>query len=106
MSDIPPGIEIEPIWLVEVPYTAEAAVRRPAHRPEHLARIADLMQRGRIIEAGGCADFSKAVLLVRGTSEAEALRLITEDVYTRSGVWQSPTARAFGRVRIPGSRPV
>lgn len=98
MSDLPPGIEIETVYLVEVPYTPEAPDRRPACRPEHLARVAALMRDGTIIEAGGCTDFSKAVFLVRAANAAEALRLIDEDVYTRAGVWHSPTAQRFGRV--------
>jgi hypothetical protein len=51
-----------------------------------------------VIEAGGCADFSKAVLLIRAADAAAALALIEEDVYTRSGVWHLPTATAYGRV--------
>jgi uncharacterized protein YciI len=99
MTEVPEGIEIEPVWLVEVPYTAEARERRPAHRRAHLSRIVALRRAGTIIEAGGCADFSKAVLLIRAPDEAAALRIIEEDVYTRGGVWHSPTACVFGRAR-------
>ena len=102
MNDLPEGIGIETIYLVEVPYTAEAPERRPPLRPEHVTRIARLLREGRLVEAGGCTDFSKAVLLVRAASEAEALALVDEDVYTSGGVWHSPTARAFGRVVSPG----
>ena len=97
MSDLPDDVRIETVYLVEVPYTAEASDRRPQLRPEHLSRIARLMRAGRVIEAGGCLDFSKAVLLGRAADEAEALALIDEDVYTSGGVWHSPIARAFGR---------
>jgi uncharacterized protein YciI len=68
------------------------------HRRAHFARIARLIREGRVIEAGGTADLSKAVLLIRGDSEAEVLALIEEDVYTSGGVWHSPVARAYGRV--------
>jgi uncharacterized protein YciI len=98
MQDLPEGVEIETIYLVEVPYTPEARDRRPPLRREHVARIARMIREGRIVEAGGCADFSKAVLLIRAASEAEALALIEEDVYTSGGVWHSPTARVYGRV--------
>lgn len=104
MSDVPEGVEIETVWLVEVPYTAEARRRRPAFRPEHLTRIVALQREGRVIEAGGCADFSKAVLLVRAADETAALHLIEEDVYTREGVWRAPTACAFGRVSTAADR--
>lgn len=97
-SDIPDGIAIEPIYLVEVPYTAEAAERRPGARIEHLTRIGRLMAEGRVVEAGGCTDMSKAVLLIRASSAEEAIRLIDEDVYTRAGVWTSPRATPYGRV--------
>jgi uncharacterized protein YciI len=101
MSDpagVPEGVTVEWVWLVEVPYTSEAPARRPAHRPVHLERIARLKREGRIIEAGGCDDWSKAVILMRAESADEALAVIAEDVYTSSGVWHSPTARRYGRV--------
>ena len=98
MSDIPDDVEIETIWVVEVPYTAEAQERRPQFRRAHLTRIARLIREGRVIEAGGTADFGKAVLLIRAETEAEVLALIEEDVYTSGGVWHSPVARAYGRV--------
>lgn len=104
MSELPEGIEIETVYLVEVPYTAEAAELRPALRPRHLTRIARLLREGRMIEAGGCADFSKAILIVRAASEEEALQLVAEDVYTSGGVWHAPTACAYGRVvQAPGA---
>jgi uncharacterized protein YciI len=98
MADLPDGVQIETVYLVEVPYTPEAPDRRPPLRPAHVTRIANLLREGRLVVAGGCADFSKAVLLVRAGSEDEAIAVIEEDVYTAGGVWHSPTARAFGRV--------
>ena len=99
-AEIPDGIAIEQVFLVEVPYTPEARERRPPLRHDHLSRIRRLIRDGVIIEGGACADFSKAVILMRAESEAEALAVIAEDVYTTGGVWHSPTARAFGRVRL------
>ena len=99
MDEIPDDVEIElAVYAVEVPYTAEARERRPALRRKHLARIARLIREGRIIEAGGTGDFHHAVLLIRGSSVADVLALIEEDVYTSGGVWHSPVARPFGRV--------
>lgn len=103
MTDLPEGVTIETVYLVEIPYTPEAQERRPAFRPEHLARIARLIREGRVIEAGGLGDFSKAVLLVRAASEAEALALIAEDVYTSGGVWHAPAATTYGRVVTDGA---
>lgn len=104
MTDLPDGVAIETVWLVEVPYTPEAPQRRPAHRRAHLARIARLIREGVVLEAGGATDFSRAVLLVRGGSEAEVLALIEQDVYTSGGVWHRPTAVPYGRV-VPVSDP-
>jgi uncharacterized protein YciI len=104
MTDLPDGVAIEPVFLVEIPYTPQAAERRPACRHEHLGRIARLIREGRIIEAGGCTDFSKAVIMLRAADEAEALAVIDEDVYTREGVWHAPSAHPFGRVVLPDRR--
>jgi uncharacterized protein YciI len=98
MTDVPEGIEIENVFLIEVAYTPDAKDRRPALRPRHLTRLARLIREGRLIEAGGCADFSKSVLIVRAASEEEALGLIEEDVYLSGGVWQSPKVMGYGRV--------
>ena len=98
MSDLPRGVSIEPVWLVEVPYTAEAAERRAPLRPQHLRRMARLIRDGVVMEAGGATDFSKAVLLVRAASAEDAIALIEADVYTSGGVWHSPTAVGYGRV--------
>ena len=99
---VPDGVTLEWVWLVEVPYTSDAPTRRPAHRPVHLGRMARLKREGRIIEAGGCDDWSKAVILMRAGSAEEALAVIDEDVYTTEGVWHSPTARRYGRVVVDG----
>ncbi len=98
MSSLPEGVRIETVYLVEVPYTAEARERRPALRTQHLERIARLRRDGRILEAGGLLDFSKAVLMVRAETADEALAIIAEDVYTTGGVWRSPVATPYGRV--------
>ena len=98
MRDLPEGVTIETVFLVEVPYTPDARQRRPALRREHLARIARLRREGIVIEAGGATDFSKAVLLIRAPAAEQAIALIEADVYTSGGVWHSPTAVEYGRV--------
>ena len=35
MSDIPAGVKVESVFLIEARYTPEAAERRPAVRAEH-----------------------------------------------------------------------
>jgi hypothetical protein len=99
MSEIPAGVKIESVFLVEAQYTAEAAEKRPAVRAEHLARIALLREEGTVIEAGAYSDeLTSSVLLVRAADETAALAIARADVYARSGVWADITARPFGRV--------
>ena len=98
MGDVPAGIGVETIYIVEATYGQDAEQLRPAVRPEHLGRIARLLREGRLIEAGGYLDFSSALLLVRAGSEEEALELVGDDVYLRTGVWTTLRARPFGRV--------
>lgn len=99
MADLPDGITVESIFVIEAPYAVEAENRRPAVRVEHLARIGELLREGRLIEAGGYLDFSAALLLVRAASEEEAIALFRDDVYVRAGVWTGEfRVRPFGRV--------
>ncbi len=100
-AELPAGAAIEPVFLIEATYAPDAADRRPRYRMEHLERIAALRNAGTVIEAGGCADFSDAYLLVRVADADEALALYTSDVYTRGGVWTGVRVRAFGRVCRP-----
>jgi uncharacterized protein YciI len=52
-----------------------------------------------LVEAGGYLDFSSALLMVRASSEEEAVALVRDDVYVREGVWlDDARARPFGRV--------
>jgi uncharacterized protein YciI len=98
-AGIPDGVTVETIYIVEVSYTADAPTKRPAVRPEHLARVARLIREGRLSEAGGFQDFSSALFLVPAADAAEAAALVSDDVYMRAGVWKDDVrARAFGRV--------
>jgi uncharacterized protein YciI len=96
--EIPDGLAIEQIWVVEATYGADAAERRPAVRAEHLARIGELRSAGTIVEAGAYTDMSASLLLLRAPSEEAALAVAQADVYFRSGVWTGFRVRAFGRV--------
>ena len=100
-ADLPPDVAIETIFVVEADYTSEAGDRRPAVRAEHLAHIAELRDAGTIVEAGGHADLSTALLLVRAESAEAAVALFADDVYVRSGVWGDIRAKAYGRVVRP-----
>lgn len=98
-AGIPDGVSVETVYVVEISYTADAAEKRPAVRPEHLRRVAQLLANGTLVEAGGYLDFSAALLMVRASSEQEAVALVRDDVYVREGVWlDDAKARPFGRV--------
>jgi uncharacterized protein YciI len=100
-ADIPDGVAVETIFVVEISYSADAPEKRPAVRPEHLRRIARLLGDDRVLEAGGYLDFSSALLMVRASSEEEAVALVRDDVYVREGVWlDDARARPFGRVTL------
>ncbi len=103
-SGVPDGLRVERIYVVEADYSSEAERLRPAVRPEHLTRLARLIEDGVLIEAGGYLDFSTALLLVRADSETEALALFRDDIYMLTGVWTALRARSFGRV-VPEERP-
>ena len=99
-QQIPDGLAVETVYVVEISYAPGAAEKRPAARLEHLTRVGRLMAEGVLVEAGGFLDFSSALLIVRASSEAEAVAIVRDDVYIRSGVWlDDARARAFGLVR-------
>lgn len=102
MSDIPAGVTVEPVFVVEAQYTPGAAERRPAVRAQHLANIVKLREAGTIIEAGAYSDrLTSSLLLVRAPDAEAALAVARADVYVSAGVWGDISARPFGRV-IPG----
>ena len=79
----------------------------PPSAPSTCRASAACWPKGRLIEAGGYTDFSSALFLVPAPSEAEAIDLVRDDVYMRSGVWiDDVRARQFGRVVLvpPGSK--
>ena len=98
MSEPPPGVTIEPTWLIEATYAPDAAETRPPYRAAHLARIVELREAGVVVEAGAFSDVSASILLVRAESEQAALAIARDDVYMQNGVWVEVRARPFGRV--------
>ena len=98
-SEIPDGLAVEGVWVVEADYAVDAAERRPAVRAEHLTRIGELLASGTIILAGAYSDMSGSLLVVRAPDEEAALAVVRDDVYVRAGVWTSFRARAMGVVK-------
>ena len=103
-AEIPDGVATETVYAVEISYSPEAKERRPAVRHEHLTRVARLLREGTLVEAGGFLDFRSALLIFRVGSEQEAIDLIRDDVYLRSGVWlDDPKVRTWARVVVDTS---
>jgi uncharacterized protein len=97
-EEIPEGLAIETIWVVEAAYGPDAAERRTPVRSEHLARVARLRDAGTIVEVGGFADMSGSLILIRAETEQAALDVVEQDVYRRTGVWTGFRIRPLGRV--------
>ena len=104
-QEIPDGIVVEPVFVVEATYGPDAAELRPPHRPTHLARMAALRAAGVVLEAGGFLDMSGSLLLVRASDADAALAIAREDVYMREGVWVEVRVRPFLRVSRPDEVP-
>jgi len=102
--ELPAGISVETVYAVEISYSPEAQAKRPAVRFEHLTRVARLLGDGTLVEAGGYLDWKSALLIFRAGSAQEAIDLIRDDVYLRSGVWlDDPVARPMARVVLDAS---
>jgi uncharacterized protein YciI len=97
-TEIPDGVVLEPVFVIEATYAPDAAETRPAHRPTHLARIAELRRTGVVLEAGAYPDLSGSLLLVRAADAEAALAVARDDVYMREGVWVEARVRPFVRV--------
>ena len=94
-SNIP---TLEPVWLVEATYVANAAEARTPFRPADLARTTELKVQGVVVEAGAYADASASLVMLRAATEDEALDLCRADVYWQNGIWVDLKAHAFARV--------
>lgn len=104
-QEIPDGIVMEPVFIIEATYGPDAAQLRPPHRPTHLARIAALRASGVVLEAGAFPDLSGSLLIVRAADADAALAIAREDVYLREGVWVEVRVRPFVRVARPDEVP-
>jgi hypothetical protein len=100
-NEIPEGIAMEPVFVIEAAYAPDAAEARRPHRAVHLARMASLRDAGVVLEAGGFSDMSGSLLLVRAADADAALAIARDDVYLREGVWVEARVRPFLRVARP-----
>jgi uncharacterized protein YciI len=99
-AEAAPDYTLETVWVVEATYAPDGAVTRVPFRAEHLARAARLKREGVIVEIGGYADVSGALVIVRAATEEEALAIVLADPYIREGVWVELRARRMGRVAL------
>ena len=95
-----PTAVIEPVWFIEATYAPDAAETRVPVRPTHVARLIELKEQGVVVEVGAFPDVSSSILIVRAPSEAAALEICRQDVYTRNGVWVEFRVRPFNRVTV------
>ena len=106
VAPLPPGISIEPVFLIEATYAPDAAETRTPFRARHAARLLELRDAGVVIEAGAYSDVSATILLVRAVDAEAAAEVARQDVYMRNGVWVELRVRPFGRVcrsdELPG----
>jgi len=93
-----PAYAIEPVWFVEATYAPDAAETRTPFRAEHLAGVVGRLQAGIYVDVGAFADVSASIILVRAADAAEAIAIVSDDIYMHNGVWVEVRARAFGRV--------
>jgi uncharacterized protein YciI len=105
MIEMPAGVGIEEVWLIEATYAPDAAETRTPFRARHLARLADLRREGVVIETGAFPDVSASLMLVRAATEADALDIARGDIYMANGIWVELRARRFARVTIAGLDP-
>ena len=71
-------------WVLEYRYVDPDA--RARVRPDHLAYMAGLHDRGRVVMGGPVGDGSGALVVLRADSEEEVRAIIADDPYTAAGV--------------------
>ena len=71
-------------WVLEYRYVDPDA--RARVRPDHLAYMAGLHDRGRVVMGGPVGDGSGALVVLRADSAEEVRAIIADDPYTAAGV--------------------
>ena len=87
---------------------ADSLERRKATRPEHVARLTELRDAGRLVLAGphpaidaedpGAAGFTGSLIVAEFVSLDEARTWADADPYLAAGVYQQVTVKPFKRV--------
>jgi len=86
---------------------ADVLAQRLAARPQHVARLQELRDAGRLLLAGPCpaidaedpgpAGFSGSIVIAEFPSLAEARAWAADDPYVTAGVYQRVEVRPFRR---------
>ena len=71
-------------WVLEYRYVDPDA--RARVRADHLAYMAGLHDRGRVVMGGPVGDGSGALVVLRADSEEDVRAIIADDPYTAAGV--------------------
>ncbi len=87
-------------WVLEYRYADPDA--RARVRPEHLAYMSALHERGVVLMAGPVGDGGGAMVVLRVDSEEEVRAIIAGDPYTAAGVGANHVVRPW-TVAIGGS---
>lgn len=73
----------------------EGAERRKIHRPEHLARLAELDAVGRVIVAGPLTNGAGSLLVIDFPDHEAASIWLAADVYVREGIFVDTGVHPF-----------
>jgi len=71
-------------FVLEYRYADQDA--RARVRPDHLAYVQSLHEKGTVVLAGPVGDGSGAMMVLQAGSEEEARRIVRDDPYTAAGV--------------------
>ncbi|QIS14158.1 MULTISPECIES: YciI family protein [Nocardia] len=75
-----------PIFAVHYVYSDATIPGRDAHRPEHRAWLAGLVEPGSLLTSGPYPDGSGALLIFRAEDEAALRALLAEDPFAKANV--------------------
>ena len=93
MADQIADAAFETVYVIEGTYAPDAAETRVPVRAEHVARMLELRDRGVVLEAGGFADMTASIMLVRAETDGGGARPLPER--------RVHPARGLGRAALP-----
>jgi uncharacterized protein YciI len=86
-----------PTFLVLYSYVPDMEQRRTAHRPDHLAWLRELAEKGTLLLAGATQDpVDTGVLVFRGADVREVRRLLLDDPYATANLISGVVVRPLG----------